>query len=220
MNEIPVLQTKLKKYERKSKKKSADGKEHVTRRYMIPIKKDQIEGSKFENVEDIVILSNDDFNYEKEKSKNAASLIKELELSLKDRDKDIQRIHETKNKLKKIESEFAVIRENYANALKELELKNREIMKINNEYNDLLSENKGLKREVKRLRDLRTLEKESLRIKTNEIEITKEEYNKLKKSHELLWNVVREKDKTIKGLEEKGVMNSLLKKIIKKDKTK
>jgi len=131
MNEIPVLQTKLKKYERKSKKKSADGKEHVTRRYMIPIKKDQIEGSKFENVEDIVILSNDDFNYEIKRSKNAASLIKELELSLKDRDKDIQLIHETKNKLKKIESEFAVIRENYANALKELELKNREIMKIN-----------------------------------------------------------------------------------------
>jgi hypothetical protein len=44
-DKIPVLYCKLKKYERKSKQKSKDGKEQVSRRYMIPVKKDQIEGT-------------------------------------------------------------------------------------------------------------------------------------------------------------------------------
>ncbi len=217
INEIPVLRCKLKKYERKSKKKSADGKEQVNRRYMIPVKKGQIEGSKFENVEDIVVLSIDDFNYEIEKSKNTAGIIKELKLSLKDREKNIQSMDETRNELKKIGSELNSTKEKYDIVLKELKLKNIEITEVNNQYNDLLNKNKELKREVKRLTDLRTLEKQSLRIKTNEIEITRDEYDKLKKSHELLWNVVHEKDKAIKDLEERGIMGNLFKKIIKKE---
>jgi len=215
--EIPVLQCKLKKYERKSKKKSADGKEQVTRRYMIPIKKDQIEGTKFEEVEDIVILSFEDFEYELEKSKKASSVIKELESSINEMNNDIKEFQTTESDLEMINSQLELMKEKNDELLDEIKFKNIEIMGVNNKYNTLINENKELKRELKRLNDLRTLEQESLRIKANEIEITKNEYHELKESHQLLWDVVREKDKTIKELEEKGRMGKFFKNIIKKD---
>jgi len=213
IDEIPVLHCKLKKYERKSKKKSTDGKAQITRRYMIPIKKDQIEGSKFENVEDIVILTFKDFNKEIEKSKNLSSLINELEDSLKDRDDDIHLFKETEDELKKFEIELTNIKKEHESTLKELQFKNIEIIGVNNEYNAIIKENRSLKRELKRITELRELEKESLFVKANEIEINKDEYDRLKESHDLLWNVVHDKEKTIKNLEDKGFIRNLRKKL-------
>ncbi len=217
ITETPVLRCKLKKYERKSKKKSADGKEQVTRRYMIPIKKDQVEGTKFEDIEDIVILSNEDFEYELQKSKNASLLIKELESSMNGMISDIQHLKDTEIELDNVKSKLYSIKEKHDNALDELKFKNIEIMGVNNKYNTLLNENKELRRELKRLTDLRTLEQESLRIKANEIDVARNEYEELKKSHELLWNVVHKKDITIKELEEKGRVGNFFKRIIKKE---
>ena len=99
---------------------------------------------------------------------------------------------------------------------------NKDIKEFNgiyNQYNSLKSVNKDLKREVKRLTDLRALENKSLRLKINEVEVTKDEYDKLKKSHELLWGVVQEKDNIIRELEKGGVVGNILKKIRKKDGT-
>lgn len=215
-NEIPVLFCKLKKYERTSKKKSANGKSQISRRYMIPIKKDQIEGSAFENVEDIVILTNDDFKYEIEKYRDSTSIIKELEDSLKKSNDNFQQFEKTKNELEKIQTEYAAVEKDLYDASEELKLKNIEIIGVKNEYNVIFKENSDLKRELKRLTDLRNLEKESLRLKANEVEITKDEYDELRKSHELLWNVVHKKDKEIKNLEDKGFMNNLRKKMLNK----
>lgn len=215
-NEIPVLFCKLKKYERTSKKKSANGKSQISRRYMIPIKKDQIEGSAFENVEDIVILTNDDFKYEIEKYRDSTSIIKELEVSLKKSNDNFQQFEKTKNELEKIQTEYAAVEKDLYDASEELKLKNIEIIGVKNEYNVIFKENSDLKRELKRLTDLRNLEKESLRLKANEVEITKDEYDELRKSHELLWNVVHKKDKEIKNLEDKGFMNNLRKKMLNK----
>lgn len=215
-NEIPVLFCKLKKYERTSKKKSANGKSQISRRYMIPIKKDQIEGSAFENVEDIVILTNDDFKYEIEKYRDSTSIIKELEVSLKKSNDNFQQFEKTKNELEKIQTEYAAVEKDLYDASEELKLKNIEIIGVKNEYNVIFKENSDLKRELKRLTDLRNLEKKSLRLKANEVEITKDEYDELRKSHELLWNVVHKKDKEIKNLEDKGFMNNLRKKMLNK----
>ena len=83
MKNIPVLYCKLKKYERTSKAKSEDGAKKITRRYMIPVKKEQIEGTNFENIEDIVILSEADFQNKFQTDTN--SNVDELKRSLSKR---------------------------------------------------------------------------------------------------------------------------------------
>jgi hypothetical protein len=70
-----------------------------------------------------------------------------------------------------------------------------------------------LEKEIRRLNDLRTLERESYKIKLNENVLAQYKYKELKKSHELLWDVVREKDKIINDLEKKGIVDNLMKKI-------
>ena len=241
MKNIPVLYCKLKKYERTSKTKSEDGSNKITRRYMIPVKKEQIEDSNFENVEDIVILSKADFDHEFQDSQNISSSVSELKQSLnmknqeilnlrellKDKDQelmerdqkiaDLDNLHEMQ--VEEIQLDIKKINDGYQAEIKMLNSEIEELNDIYNQYNNLKAANKELEREVKRLTDLRTLEKESLRIKINELELTKEEYDKLKKSHELLWDVVQEKDKTIKDLEKSGVMGSFLNKIRKKEGT-
>jgi DNA repair exonuclease SbcCD ATPase subunit len=216
-DKIPVLNCELKRYERKSKKKSADGTEQVTRRYMIPVKKDQIEGTSFENVEDIVILSKEDFHHELKKSKEVISTLDELKLLLKEKDLKLESLQAAQNELKKVQSHITSLKNAYNSEIEEL---NTEILRhkdIAKQYEELGSINRELEREVKRLTDLRTLEAESFRIKMNEIEMTKEEYEKLKKSHEMLWDVVQEKDKAIKEMEDNGFVGTFLRKIRKKE---
>ncbi len=241
MKNISVLYCKLKKYERTSKTKSEDGAKKVTRRYMIPVKKEQIEGTNFEDVEDIVILSKADFDQEFQESKDISSNVNELKQSLSEKDHEILNLRELLNEkdqelmerdekirnlndlheiqIEELQLDIKKINDGYQAEIKML---NNDIEGLNNvytQYTDLKAVNKDLEREAKRLTDLRTLEKESLRIKINELELTKDEYDKLKKSHELLWDVVQEKDKTIKELEKGGVMGNILKKIRKKEGT-
>ena len=246
MKNIPVLHCKLKKYERTSKTKSEDGSKLITRRYMIPVKKEQIEGTNFEDVDDIVILSKLDFDQGLQESQDINSGINELEQSLSVKDQEIHNLGELlsnkdheilqfKDILKKQDQKMGDIKNLHEIQVKDLQLKlnkidgeyqaevktfNAKIGEFNDfiaHYENLKEENAELEREIKRLSDLRTLEKESLRIKANEVEFTKEEYDKLKKSHELLWNVVQEKDKVIKDMENKGVVGNILKKIRKNE---
>jgi chromosome segregation ATPase len=241
MKNIPVLYCKLKKYERTSKTKSEDGNNKITRRYMIPVKKEQIEDSNFENVEDIVILSKADFDHEFQDSQNISSSVSELKQSLNMKNQEILNLRELLNnkdqelmerdqkitdldnlhemQVEEIQLDIKKINDGYQAEIKMLNSEIEELNDIYNQYTNLKSVNNELEREAKRLTDLRTLEKESLRIKINELELTKDEYDKLKKSHELLWDVVQEKDKTIKDLEKSGVMGSFLKKIRKKEGT-
>jgi hypothetical protein len=241
MKNIPVLYCKLKKYERTSKTKSEDGINKITRRYMIPVKKEQIEDGNFEDVEDIVILSKADFDHEFQDSQNISSSVNELKQSLNMKNQEILNLRELLNdkdqelmerdqkladldnlheiEIEEIQLDIKKINDGYQAEIKMLNSEIEELNNIYNQYNNLKSANKELEREAKRLTDLRTLEKESLRIKINELELTKDEYDKLKKSHELLWDVVQEKDKTIKDLEKSGVMGSFLKKIRKKEGT-
>lgn len=241
MKNISVLYCKLKKYERPSKVKSEDGTKKITRRYMIPVKKEQIEGTNFEDIEDIVILSEADFQQEFQGSKDTTSSFNELKQSLSEKDQEIlnlrklldEKDHELMESDQKIRN-LSDLHESQIEELQldikkvndgyqaEVEMLNKDIEELNaiyNQYNDLKASNKDLEREVKRLTDLRTLEKESLRLKINEVELTKEEYDKLKKSHELLWGVVQEKDNIIKELEKGSVMGNILKKIRKKEGT-
>lgn len=216
-DEIPVLYCELKRYERKSKNKSADGTEQVTRRYMIPVKKDQIEGTSFEDVEEIVILSKKDFDYELKKSKNMISNIDELKLLLEEKDLKLEGLQNAQNELKKTQLHIDTLKKGYESEIEEL---NKEILQyksIIKQYQELEAKNKELEREVKRLTDLRILEKESIRIKMNEVEMTKDEYEKLKKSHEMLWDIVQEKDKAIKKMEDNGFVGTFLRKIRKKE---
>ena len=241
MKNIPVLYCKLKKYERTSKTKSEDGNNKITRRYMIPVKKEQIEDGNFENVEDIVILSKADFDHEFQDSQNISSSVSELKRSLNMKNQEILNLRELLNdkdqelmerdqkitdldnlhevQIEEIQLDIKKINDGYQAEIKMLNSEIEELNDIYNQYNNLKAANKELEREAKRLTDLRTLEKESLRIKINELELTKDEYDKLKKSHELLWDVVQEKDKIIKDLEKSGVMGSFLKKIRKKEGT-
>ena len=249
MNErTPVLYCKLKKYERTSKTRSEDGSKLVTRRYMIPVKKEQIEGTDFENIEDIVILSKLDFSQGLQGSQDLNSSINELKQSLSEKDQKIlnldellnnkdqeilqfnsllkerdQKIIDIKNlheiQVKHLQSKLNKIDGEYQAEIKTFNSKMGEFNDLITKYENLKAENVELEKEIKRLSDLRTLEKESLKIKINEIEMTKDEYDKLKKSHELLWDVVAEKDKVIKDMEKKGVVGNIFKKIRKKEGT-
>jgi len=159
---------------------------------MIPVKRDQIDGTKFQEVEDIVILCREEFEYELQKS-NVMNLSHEkLKQSLKN--KELQIIDLNKEFQSKIESTV----NEYKTEIKML--------------NDKIKE---FERELKRLKNLRALEKESLKIKLHEIELTNDKYDKLKKSHELLWDVVQEKDKIVKDLEKRSVLGNLINKIRK-----
>ena len=239
MKNIPVLYCKLKKYERTSKAKSEDGAKKITRRYMIPVKKEQIEGTNFENIEDIVILSEADFQNKFQTDIN--SNVDELKQSLSKKDQEILNLKELlkdkdrelteqnqkirnfsdlhESQIEELQLDIKKINEGYQ---AEIEMLNKDIKEFNgiyNQYNNLKSVNKDLNREVKRLTNLRALENKSLRLKINEVELTKDEYDKLKKSHELLWGVVQEKDNIIRELEKGGVVGNILKKIRKKDGT-
>lgn len=241
MKDIAVLHCKLKKYERTSKAKLEDGSKKVTRRYMIPVKKEQIEGTDFEDVEDIVILNKADFEDEFKGLQDVSSSVNELKQSLSERGqeildlkevltnknhelverdqkiKNLNELHETQ--VKELQLNIKKVNDGYQAEIKMLNHEIEELKNIYNQYDNITTVNKELKREVKRLTDLRTLEKESLRIKINELELNKDEYDKLKKSHEMLWDVVQEKDKTIKELEKGGVVGNILKKIRKKEGT-
>ena len=229
-DKIPVLHCKLKKYERKSKQKSKEGKEQVSRRYMIPVKKDQIEGTKFQEVEDIIILSKEDFEYELQKSKvmnisheklkqslNAKALkIRDLNEQINQENVNDDNLEDLENNLtNKFRSKLENIVYEYETEIKTLTNKINEFDVINQDYNNLKKYNNELERELKRLRDLRTLENESFKIKIQEFELNSDEHDKLKKSHELLWDVVQEKDKVIKDLEKRGLVDNLFKKIRK-----
>lgn len=216
-DEIPVLYCELKKYERKSKKKSEDGAEQVTRRYMIPVKKDQIEGTSFEDVEEIVVLSKKDFDYELKKSKDIISHTDELKLLLEEKDLKLENLQDAQNELKKTQLNISILKNRYESEIEELHKELLQYKDVIGQYKKLEAKNKELEREIKRLADLHTLEKESLRIKMNEIEMTKEEYEKLKKSHEMLWDVVQDKDKAIKEMEDDGFVGNFLRKIRKKE---
>jgi hypothetical protein len=229
-DEIPVLHCKLKKYERKSKQKSKEGKEQVNRRYMIPVKKDQIEGTKFQEVEDIVILSKEDFKHELQKSKVMSISHEKLKQSLKSKEQKIRDLNERINQENINENKIEDLKDNlnkkfklkldniiyeYETDIKALNDELENLNEIKSEYNNLNNDNKAINRELKRLSDLRTLEKESFKIKIHELELNMEEYNKLKKSHELLWEVVEQKDKKIKDLEKRSIMDNLFHKIRK-----
>jgi|GEM_PF-3504201 len=248
MKNIPVLYCKLKKYERTSKTKLEDGSKLITRRYMIPVKKEQVEGSNFEDIEDIVILSRSDFDHKLQETPDVSSGITGLEQSLNEKDQEIiklkglltdkdqgilqfkdllkeknQKIGDLKDlheiQVRKLQSKLNKVDSEYQAEIKAFNAKINEFNEFNNQYEQLKTHNKELEREIKRLSDLRILEKESFRIKLNEMELTKDEYDKLKKSHELLWDVVQEKDKVIREMEKKGVMGNILKKIRKKEGT-
>ncbi len=248
MKNIPVLYCKLKKYERTSKTKSEDGSKLITRRYMIPVKKEQVEGSNFEDIEDIVILSRTDFDHKLQELQNTNFSANELKQSLSSKDQEIinleillndktQEVVQVKELLKEKDQKIGDLKDLHEIQVGELQLKlnkvdaeyQAEIKAFNvkmNEFKDLIDQhehlkahNKELERELKRLSDLRTLEQESFRIRLNEMELTQDEYDKLKKSHELLWNVVQEKDKVIREMEKKGVVGNILKKIRKKEGT-
>jgi hypothetical protein len=229
-DKIPVLHCKLKKYERKTKQKSRDSKEQVSRRYMIPVKKDQIEGTKFQEVEDIIILSKEDFEYELQKSKVMNISHEKLKQSLNDKELEIRDLNEQINQKNVNDDNLEELENNLTNNFQsklenivyeyetEIEILNNKIIEfdgIKNDYKNLEKHNNELERELKRLRDLRNLENESFNIKIQEFELNNEEYDKLKKSHELLWDVVQEKDKLIKDLENRGLVDNLFKKIRK-----
>jgi len=206
---ISVLHCKLKKYERKSRQKSKDGKQQVSRRYMIPVKRDQIEGTKFQEVDDIVILCKEEFEHELQKSKVMDLSHEKLKQSLKNKELQLIDLKEQINEnnsiddLKKnLNKEFQLKLKNTANEYK------AEIKALNDKIREL-------ERELKRLENLRALEKESLKIKLHEIELASDKYDRLKKSHELLWDVVQEKDKIIRDLEKRSVVGNLINKIRK-----
>ncbi|MGZ7209840.1 MAG: hypothetical protein ACXVHV_08190 [Methanobacterium sp.] len=216
-DEIPVLHSKLKKYERKSKRKSKDGKKQVSRRYMIPVRKEQIEGTNFQEVEDIIIISEKDFNEEVQKSRIMNISNEKLKQSLNDKKMEIRDLNEQINQSKEREVKINDLK---AHLTKEFKMKLGNIVKeYENEIMTLESKlDKQIKEynaEIKSLRDLRALEKESFKIKLHEFELNNEEYEKLKKSHELLWDVVQKKDKKIKDLEKSGLVNNIFNKIKK-----
>ncbi|MGB9936972.1 MAG: hypothetical protein ACPK7O_04580 [Methanobacterium sp.] len=227
-NEIPVLYCKLKKYERKSKQKSKEGKEQVSRRYMIPVKKDQIEGTKFQYIEDIIILSKEDFDSELQNSMVMKLSIEKLKQSLNDREKQIKDLKENQKEIEnssfedfkgelnsKFQSKIDLINYKYKKEIEVLNNKISQLNEIKEDYNNLKTQNEQLQREIKRITNLRTLENESFNIKRIEFELEQEEYDKLKKSHELLWDVVQEKDRLIKDLEKRSVVGNFLSKIKK-----
>ncbi|MGZ7119648.1 MAG: hypothetical protein ACXVH2_08060 [Methanobacterium sp.] len=216
-DEIPVLHSKLKKYERKSKRKSKDGKKQVSRRYMIPVRKEQIEGTNFQKVEDIIIMSEKDFHEEVQKSRIMNISNEKLKQSLNDKKMEIRDLNEQINQSKEREVKINDLK---AQLTKEFKMKLGNIVKeYENEIMTLESKlDKQIKEynaEIKSLRDLRALEKESFKIKLHEFELNNEEYEKLKKSHELLWDVVQKKDKKIKDLEKSGLVNNIFNKIKK-----
>ncbi|MGZ7107903.1 MAG: hypothetical protein ACXVHW_02935 [Methanobacterium sp.] len=216
-DEIPVLHSKLKKYERKSKRKSKDGKKQVSRRYMIHVRKEQIEGTNFQEVEDIIIISEKDFNEEVQKSRIMNISNEKLKQSLNDKKMEIRDLNEQINQRKEREVKINDLK---AQLTKEFKMKLGNIVKeYENEIMTLESKlDKQIKEynaEIKSLRDLRALEKESFKIKLHEFELNNEEYEKLKKSHELLWDVVQKKDKKIKDLEKSGLVNNIFNKIKK-----
>lgn len=222
--EIPNLHCKLKRYERKSKKKSEDGKVITSRRYMIPIKKDQIEGTEFENVENIIILSYDDFKKEIDKSKHMLSSYQGLKQSLQDKDRIIGDLQEkvkenNVNDLDKINEEFKLKLDNivseYEYKLNSLNDELDKYSEIEKQHNLLEIHNKQLNRELKKVNDLRELERSSFNNKLQQIQFISEEHEKLKKSHELLWDVVEQKEQKIKALEKRGLVNNIFGKIRK-----
>ncbi len=229
-DKIPVLYCKLKKYERKTKKKSKDGSEQVSRRYMIPVRKDQIEGTKFQEVEDIVILSTEDFEYEQQKSKVKELSLEKLKNSLNDKDDEIKDLKDEIKQIKdnnvennlledKLNKKFQLKLDDIVYEYKlEIERLNKiieDLKRIEKDYNNVNDSNNVLQREINRLNALIELEKQTIKNKKYELELTEEKYDKLKKSHELLWNVVEEKDKQIKNLEKRGIVNNIFNKIKK-----
>ncbi|MBI5680768.1 MAG: hypothetical protein HZC47_07750 [Methanobacterium sp.] len=226
-DEIPHLYFKLKKYEHKSKSK-LDGKEHTTRRYMIPIKKVQIEGTVFEDIEDIVILAKEDFEMELDESKELISTAEKFKTYIESKNQEISSLNDLINekdnefedfkhlnelKVKELQLDLEKISEEHKNIKLMLNSKIEGYENVEKQYKDLKLHNKKLEKEIKRLNDLRTLERESFKIKLNETVLTQDDYKELKRSHELLWDVVREKDKIINDLEKKGIVNNLMKKI-------
>lgn len=210
--EIPVLHAKLKRYERKSKQKSKDGKKEVSRRYMIPVRKNKIEGTKFQDVEDIVIMSKEDFENELQRSKILDLSHQKIKQSLNDKKLEIRDLTEQINRKYIQEKDIKQLELKLENIIHEYET---EIKTLSDKLDNLDEQNKELKSELRSLRDLRVLEKESFKIKLHEHELNAEECNKLKKSHELLWDVVQEKEKRIKELENKGLVNNIFGKIRK-----
>jgi chromosome segregation ATPase len=215
-NKIPVLHCKLKRYERKSKQKSKDGKNLVNRRYMIPIKKDQIEGSKFQEVDNIVVLSLDDFEYELQKSEILNLSHEKIKQSLNDKKLEINDLKEQISQIKNDDKKIDDLKDNLDkehklkidNIVNEFET---EINNLNDEIKNLNNENSELNIKLRTLRDL----DEKFKIKLNEYEMTFEECEKLKKSHELLWDVVEKKDKKIKELEKRSIVDNIFGKIRK-----
>ncbi len=227
-DKIPVLHCKLKRYERKSKQKSKDGTEQVSRRYMIPVKKDQIEGTKFQNIEDIIILAKEDFDDELQKSVIMKLSIEKLKQSLSDREEQISELKKSQKESEnvnfedfkgelnsKFQSKINFIKYQSKKEIEMLNIKLKQLNEIKEDYNNLKTQNEQLQREIKRLNNLRTLERDSYSVKMREFELGQDEYDKLKKSHELLWDVVQEKDKLIKDLEKRSVVDNILSKIKK-----
>ena len=215
-SEIPALYCKLKRYERKSKQKSNDGKNLVNRRYMIPVKKDQIEGTKFQDIEDIVVVSLEDFETELQSYRILNLNHEKTKKSLNDKKLEINNLNKYIDQNKKNNNEINDLKDRLD---KEYKLKinsisnefETKINNLNDEIEDLSNENSELKLKLRTLRDL----EEKFKLRLNEYELTFEEYEKLKKSHELLWDVVEKKDKKIKELEKRSIVDNIFGKIRK-----
>ncbi len=210
-DEIPVLHSKLNRYERKLKRKSQDGKTQITTRYMIPIRKDQIEGTKFEEVEDIIIMSSEDFQDELQKSHIISISNEKLKQQLNDKKLKIRSLNDKIRQKKMDEREELTAEFNFKieNRINEYE---EDKIALQSKMEKEIAE---LKDQLKSLRDLRILEKESFKIKLNELELNNDEYASLKRSHEILGEMVQRKNERIRDLEKKGMVNNLLSKIKK-----
>jgi hypothetical protein len=126
-DEIQFLYFKLKKYEHKSKNK-VDGKKHITRRYLIPIKNVQIEGTVFENVEDIVILTKEDFEIELKESEELISTAEKFKKYMESKNQEILSL---KGLINEKQSEFEDFKHLNESKVKELQL---ELNNINKEH--------------------------------------------------------------------------------------
>jgi chromosome segregation ATPase len=142
--------------------------------------------------------------------------IRDLNERIGQKNDNYDNLEELENNLNnKFQSKLKNIVYDYETEIKILNNKINEFDGIIKDYKNLKKHNNELERELKRLRDLRHLENESFNIKIQEFELNNDEYDKLKKSHELLWDVVQEKDKLIKDLEKRGLVDNLFKKIRK-----
>lgn len=202
-----ILKRKIKKYNK----------------YVIEIENEDIEANNFKNVEDVIIISKQDFENELQKSKelNAKLHSRDLELKLKElklQEKDIE-IQKTKSKIEELEetynSQLNVLEKKYAtesNELKQsLENSKSSAQKLENEYQEIKENYLGIKEKLEdKVNSLQNKIEEEEKLR-NQIEVYRIGNiglkNDIRSKEEEIDNLKRNYDKTLdlKSMQEKTI---------------